>query len=130
LAEKGRTIYGTLCAACHQPHGFGLDGLAPPLVDSEWLVGKADIPARIILHGMAGPVKVGARTWNMAMPPLPHLTDEDVAGVLTYLRREWEHTASPVEPAEVADLRAKFKDRALPWTAAELKSSPRAARPK
>lgn len=130
LAEKGRTIYSTLCAACHQPHGFGLDGLAPPLVDSEWLVGKADIPARIILHGMAGPVKVGARTWNMAMPPLPHLTDEDVAGVLTYLRREWEHTASAVEPAEVADLRANFKDRVLPWTAAELKSSPRAARPK
>lgn len=130
LAEKGRTIYSTLCAACHQPHGFGLDGLAPPLVDSEWLVGKADIPARIILHGMAGPVKVGARTWNLAMPPLPHLTDEDVAGVLTYLRREWEHTASAVEPAEIAALRAKFKNRVLPWNAAELKSSPRAARTK
>jgi mono/diheme cytochrome c family protein/glucose/arabinose dehydrogenase len=121
LAERGRTVYQTLCAACHQPHGFGLDGLAPPLVDSEWLVGKPDIPARIIMHGMAGAVKVGPRTWNLAMPPLPQLTDEDIAGVLTYLRREWEHTAGPVEPAEVAALRAKFKDRTLPWSAAELK---------
>ena len=120
-AEKGRTVFNTLCAACHQPHGFGLDGLAPPLVDSEWLVGKADIPARIIMHGMAGQVKVGSRTWNLAMPPLPQLTDEDIAGVLTFLRREWEHNASPVEPAEITALRAKYKDRALPWSAAELK---------
>ncbi len=121
LAEQGRTLYHALCAACHQPHGFGLDGLAPPLVDSEWLVGKPDIPARIILHGMAGPVKVGNRTWNLAMPPLPQLTDEQIAGILTYLRREWEHTASPVETADIAALRAKYKDRALPWTATELK---------
>ncbi len=121
LAEQGRVIYSTLCAACHQPHGFGLDGLAPPLVDSEWIIGKPDIPARIILHGMAGAVKVGPRTWNLAMPPLPQLTDEQIAGVLTFLRREWEHTASPVEAADIATLRTKFKDRTLPWTAAELK---------
>jgi mono/diheme cytochrome c family protein/glucose/arabinose dehydrogenase len=121
LAEQGRTLYHALCAACHQPHGFGLDGLAPPLVDSEWLVGKPDIPARIILHGMAGPVKVGARTWNLAMPPLPQLNDEQIAGILTYLRREWEHTASAVEPADIAALRTKHKDRVLPWTAQELK---------
>ncbi len=121
LADKGRVIYGALCAACHQPHGFGLDGLAPPLVDSEWLIGSPDIPARIILHGMAGPVKVGARMWNLAMPPLPHLTDEEIAGILTFLRREWDHNASPVDPAAVAAIRAKHKDRALPWTAAEMK---------
>ena len=121
LAGKGRVIYGTLCAACHQPHGFGLDGLAPPLVDSEWVLGQPDIPARIILHGIAGAVKVGPRTWNLAMPPLPHLTDEEIAGTLTFLRREWDHTAPPVAPADITAVRARFKDRALPWTAAEMK---------
>jgi mono/diheme cytochrome c family protein len=121
--ERGRATYTTLCAACHQPHGFGLDGLAPPLVDSEWVLGKADVSARIILHGLAGPVKVGARTWTLAMPPLGVLPDEDIAGVLTYIRREWEHGASPVEPAEIAALRVKYKDRLLPWTAADLKPS-------
>lgn len=123
LAEKGKTIYHTLCAACHQPHGYGLDGLAPPLVDSEWVLGKPETAARILLHGVAGPIKVGPRTWDMAMPPLPQLTDEDIAGVLTFLRREWEHNASPVEPATITALRAKYKDRVLPWTAAELKSA-------
>jgi mono/diheme cytochrome c family protein/glucose/arabinose dehydrogenase len=122
LFEKGRTIYATLCAACHQPHGFGLDGLAPPLVDSEWVLGKSDILARIVMHGLAGPVKVSGRTYNLAMPPLPQLTDEDIAGVLTYLRREWEHNGSPVETKAVTAIREQNKGRMMMWTEEELKN--------
>lgn len=121
LFEKGKTIYHTLCAACHQPHGFGLDGLAPPLVDSEWVLGKPDILARIVMHGLAGPVKVGGRTYNLAMPPLPQLTDEDVAGVLTYIRREWEHTASAVESKAITTIREQEKGRMAMWSESELK---------
>jgi len=119
--EKGRTIYGSLCGGCHQPHGYGLEGLAPPLVDSEWVLGSPDVTARIIMHGLNGPVKVGGRTWDLAMPPMLQLSDDDVAAVLTYVRREWEHTASPVAPAFVKDVRAKFSDRTAGWTAEELK---------
>lgn len=122
LYEKGKTIYVTLCAACHQPHGFGLDGLAPPLVDSEWVLGKPELPARIIMHGLAGPVKVGGRSFNLAMPPLPQLSDEDVAGVLTYIRREWEHNASPVDTKAVTAIRTQTKGRTAMWTEQELKN--------
>lgn len=122
LFEKGKTIYNTLCTACHQPHGFGLDGLAPPLVDSEWVLGKPDILARIIMHGLAGPVKVSGRSFNLAMPPLPQLTDEDVAGVITYIRREWEHTASPVDVKAVQTVREQNKGRTAMWTEQELKA--------
>ena len=121
LFEKGKTIYATLCAACHQPHGFGLDGLAPPLVDSEWVLGKSDVLARIVMHGLAGPVKVSGRTYNLAMPPLPQLTDEDVASVLTYIRREWEHTAGAVETKAVTKIREQEKGRMMMWTETELK---------
>ncbi|MFN0078628.1 MAG: c-type cytochrome [Prosthecobacter sp.] len=122
LFEKGKTIYATLCAACHQPHGFGLDGLAPPLVDSEWVLGKTDVLARIVMHGLAGPVKVSGRTYNLAMPPLPQLTDEDIAGVITYIRREWEHTASAVETKSVTAIRDQNKGRMMMWTEEELKN--------
>lgn len=122
LFEKGKTIYATLCAACHQPHGFGLDGLAPPLVDSEWVLGKPEVLARIVMHGLAGPVKVSGRTYNLAMPPLPQLTDEDIAGVLTYIRREWEHTASAVETKSVTAIREQEKGRMMMWTETELKN--------
>jgi mono/diheme cytochrome c family protein len=122
LFEKGKTIYATLCAACHQPHGFGLDGLAPPLVDSEWVLGKTDVLARIVMHGLAGPVKVSGRTYNLAMPPLPQLTDEDIAGVLTYIRREWEHSGSAIETKAVAAIRDQNKGRMMMWTEEELKN--------
>ncbi|MEY4271944.1 MAG: hypothetical protein RL250_810 [Verrucomicrobiota bacterium] len=121
LFAKGKVTFDTLCAACHQPHGFGLDGLAPPLVDSDWVLGKPDSLVRIISHGLGGPVKVAGRTWDLTMPPLPQLSDEDVAGVLTYIRREWEHTASPVDAKFVHDIRAQDAGRTNGWTADELR---------
>jgi mono/diheme cytochrome c family protein len=119
--EKGKTLYATICGACHQPNGAGMAGLAPPLLDSEWVLGPADRSIRIVLHGLTGPIDVAGTRWQLEMPGLPILSDEDFAGVLTYIRREWEHTASPVEPAEVAKVRAAFSTRAKAWTADELR---------
>jgi hypothetical protein len=51
------------------------------------------------------------------MPPLgAALTDDQVAGVLTFIRREWEHGASPVSVADVQKTREDNKDRAKAWT--------------
>jgi mono/diheme cytochrome c family protein/glucose/arabinose dehydrogenase len=118
--ERGKTIFNGLCAACHQPHGYGLDGLAPPLVDSEWVTGKPDVLARIVMNGLGGPVKVAGRTWDLTMPPMAQLNDEDLAAVLTYVRREWEHTASPVDAKFVKGIRDQYATHPS-WTADELK---------
>ena len=122
LFEVGRTVYSTLCTACHQPTGTGMDGLAPALVDSDWVLGNPDLVPRIIIHGLNGPIKVEGKTWNLEMPPLgPALSDEQVAGVVTYIRREWEHNASPVSVDAVAKIRAQNKARTKAWSEAELK---------
>ncbi len=121
LFEKGKVTYANLCAACHQPHGYGLDGLAPPLVDSDWVLGKPDVTARIVLHGLGGPIKVGNRTWDLSMPPMGMLSDEDIAGVLTYVRREWEHNGSPVDAKFITGIRKQFADHPNSWTTDELR---------
>ncbi|PHX57850.1 MAG: hypothetical protein CK553_02300, partial [Opitutia bacterium] len=121
LLEKGKVTYTNLCAACHQPHGYGLDGLAPPLVDSDWVLGKPDVTARIILQGLGGPVKVGNRIWDLTMPPMGMLSDEDIAGVMTYVRREWEHNGSPVDAKFVTGIRKQYADHPNSWTADELR---------
>ncbi len=118
--NQGKVIYSGLCAACHQTNGLGLEGLAPPLVDSEWVLGNPDRAMRIIMHGLTGPVNVGGRTWRMEMPPLTFLTDDDIAAILTYTRREWEHNASPVAPNDVKKARETYKGRTKAWTADEL----------
>jgi len=121
LFDTGKTVYATLCAACHQPTGAGMEGLAPPLVDSEWVLGKPEVLPRIVLHGLSGAVKVNGQSFNLEMPPLgPALSDEQIAGVLTYIRREWEHNASPISVATVAALRAQYKSRTQSWSSAEL----------
>ena len=109
----GREVYQNLCAACHQANGRGLDRVAPSLVGLEFALASPGVPIRILLSGKEGQVGL--------MPPLGYtLTDEQIAAVLTYVRREWGQTASPVDPATVAQTRAATADRTRPWTNAEL----------
>jgi len=131
LFEVGKQTYTMLCAACHQPNGQGMDGLAPPLVDSEWVVGKPEILPRVVIHGLTGPIKVNGTSWSLEMPPLgAALSDEQVAGVTTYIRREWEHTSSPVTVDFVKQIRSTNKDRTKAWTYEDLKDLVNPPKPK
>lgn len=55
---RGEALYDRTCAACHQKSGLGVDGAFPPLVGSRTLIGKPEIPIRIVLHGLSGSVEV------------------------------------------------------------------------
>jgi mono/diheme cytochrome c family protein len=117
--NRGREVYRDVCAACHQADGRGQERLAPSLVGSALALGAPDIPARILLHGKEGPIGL--------MPPLgATLSDEDVAAVLTYVRREWGQTGDAVDPGVVASVRTSTKDRTRPWTNDELERLPSA----
>jgi mono/diheme cytochrome c family protein len=120
--EHGKQVYALTCAACHQPTGLGLEGLAPPLADSEWAEGPVDRVVRIVLQGLTGPISVNGAPYRMEMPALPTMSDADIASVLTYIRRQpdWEHTASPVDEATVAKIRDATRSRQVLWTAKEL----------
>jgi len=113
LFEKGQAQFAALCAACHQPNGQGLAGLAPSLLYSKWVIGDQRVLARIVLNGKTQE--------NLVMPPWKAaLDDEAVAGVLTFLRRSWGHDAEPVPPAIVADARKDTAGRDEPFTDADL----------
>ena len=117
----GKQVYSTTCAACHQVSGEGTAGVFPPLAGSEWVTGDEAKVARIILHGLTGPVEVAGETYNGMMPPWGGtLKDADIAAVLTYVRSAWGNKASPVTAAKVASIRAATSARTTPWTAAEL----------
>lgn len=124
--EMGKVLFSGVCAACHQPHGRGLEGVAPPLVDSEWVLGSEQRLVRIILHGLTGPLSVKGRTYRLDMPALGAFNDEQVAGILTYIRREseWEHTAAPVEPETVKAIRAATANRHEAWLGEQLHEVP------
>ena len=124
LFALGKEQYALVCAACHQPNGRGLTGVAPSLVGSEWVVGPARLPVEIILRGLAGPIEVQGEKWDMVMPGLGSLfDDEKVAGLATYIRRAWGNQASAVHPEQAAAIRQQGAARTVPWTGPELRSA-------
>jgi len=126
----GQRLFADTCAKCHQPDGRGVPGQYPPLVGSEWVLTSG--PARmirIVLDALQGPVKVKGMEFNNTMTPWRDtLTDQQIAAVITYVRRQkdWDNKASAVTPADVAEIRKKTKDRPAfgPWTVSDLLAIP------
>jgi mono/diheme cytochrome c family protein len=120
--DRGADLYKGLCIGCHQPDGRGKDKIAPSLVESRFVTAPdPGLAARILLGGKEGAIGL--------MPPLGGaLSNDQIAGVLTYIRREWGHTASAVAPEAVQEVRGLTKTRTRPWTDAELQMAGRGAR--
>jgi mono/diheme cytochrome c family protein/glucose/arabinose dehydrogenase len=119
LFDAGAAVYKNVCSGCHQPDGRGLEKVAPPLVESRYTTGPdGSAAARILLAGKEGTMGL--------MPPLGgSLSDEQIASVLTYVRREWGNTGAPVSLEDVREVRGLTKSRTRPWTDAELTSAGR-----
>ncbi len=119
----GKTVYMTVCFACHQPTGLGLPPVFPPLTKSEYVNGPAERMAAMILKGNAGPMTVEGKPYNNIMPGQEAmLTDEKIAAVMTYVRSNFGNIAPAVAADVVAAARKKFTDRKTPWTEPELKA--------
>lgn len=106
--DIGKATFGRICAACHQPTGLGIPGTFPPLAKSDYLASSAK--SKLIghvLHGLTGPVTVNGTTYNGQMPPMSNLTDEEIAGALSYARASWGNTLDKVTPAEVSKVRSE-----------------------
>ncbi len=122
--NQGFAVYSRTCMPCHQPSGSGTPGLFPPLAGSEWVL-ESD-PARIIRiaqNGLSGPITVKGQSWALLMPPIAKdagLSDEELAHVLTYVRKSWGNNADPVDPKQVAAVRKEIGNRSTAWTTAEL----------
>ena len=118
---RGREIYASVCAACHQPSGRGEAGKAPPLWASPFVLGAPDILGRILLFGLGGELELQGQRWNAEMPALS-ASDADLAAVMTYIRREWGNGADPVDAAQVSRLRRQTAERSGPWTVQEIRA--------
>ena len=119
----GGQYYQAHCASCHGADGAGIESLGPPLAGSAWVTGPSEVLARIVLHGLAGPIEVNGEAWNGVMPghaTLPGFDDATAAGLLTYLNRAWGHAGRAVDPPFIARVRRETEGRAQLWTAPEL----------
>ena len=79
---------------------------------------------RIPLSGLNGPVQVNGKEYG-DLPSMPAmgatLSDDDLAGVLTYIRQTFGNKASPITPEQVKKVKAEIGAHAA-WTAQELQA--------
>ena len=112
--SAGAVVYKNVCLGCHQEDGRGNVTLGANLVDSPFVAGSdPSASVRVVLGGKEGAVGM--------MPPLGvSLSDDQIAAVVTYIRRAWGHTGSAVSPLEVSEVRALTRTRNRPWNDLEL----------
>jgi mono/diheme cytochrome c family protein len=117
----GAKIFAITCAACHLATGLGTEGKVPPLAGSEWVTGHEGRLIRIVLHGLVGDVEVQGEVFNGAMPTWGGaFSDEQIASVLSFVRKSWGNKAPSITAEMVARARAATATRKLPWTVREL----------
>ncbi|NNC89239.1 MAG: c-type cytochrome [Akkermansiaceae bacterium] len=136
VMKAGRKAY-TLCIGCHGADGRGVQNIAPPLAQSEWVNGPAENLIRIQLRGLSGPITVAGREYNLAAPMTPQTfqTDEEIAAVLTFVRNSFGNSAPAVTPDMVRKFRSEVgqpmltADDLIPPTAPAAPARPAAPVP-
>ena len=124
-ADLGKTVYMTLCVACHQPTGMGLPPVFPPLSKTEYVSGSPERFAAMILKGVIGPITVNGQVYSNVMPSQEALlTDEKIAAAITYVRSNFGNEYPAVSAEVVASARKKFADKKDSWTETQLKDWP------
>ncbi len=96
LTAKGEAVYNANCVACHQANGQGVPGTFPAIAGSKVATGPKAGHIDIVMNGKSG----------TAMAPFKHLSDVDIASVITYQRNAWGNaTGDAVQPSEINQLR-------------------------
>ncbi len=105
---RGKATFQGTCSTCHQAEGQGLAPVFPPLAKADYLMADKERSIRILLEGLSGEVVVNGEKYNNVMPPWAHLTDHELADVLSYVRNSFGNQGEPVTPEEVATVRASL----------------------
>ncbi len=121
-AKRGEQVYKQTCIACHQPNGEGTPGAFPPLSGSNWISRNPNHAIMIINKGLTGPITVSGKKYNGVMPAHNTLTDQQVTDVVNYVRNAFEVQHGDIKIDRVKQIKAKYKNRKLPFTEKEIEA--------
>ncbi|WP_187262292.1 c-type cytochrome [Pontibacter beigongshangensis] len=107
--KRGAQVYATNCQSCHMPAGEGIAGTFPPLAKSDYLLQDQKRAIGVVLHGASGEMMVNGETYNMDMPPMNYLTDQEVTDVLNFVQNNWGNKARALTPEQVKAVRQQKK---------------------
>ena len=105
--EAGKKVYETSCMNCHMQDGKGLEGVFPPIAQSDFLKKSSNEIIDVLIKGQSGAIKVKGVTYNGVMPSVEYLSDQEMADVLNYIQNSWGNkNTKPVLPEQVKKRRS------------------------
>ena len=102
INSPGKMIFEQICAACHMVDGSGAGQMQPALVGSAVVKGDATQIIRVVLQGPAAVLPADRAKYSNVMPAFSILTNEQIADVLTYVRKTFGAGSPPITAAQVA----------------------------
>jgi mono/diheme cytochrome c family protein len=113
---SAQSVTYTLCAACHGPDGKGIAAgtpapMAPPLAGSVIAThGDGELLASIIFTGIA---KEDAKFLGVMAPLGAMAKDEELAEIMTFVRKSFGNNAPAVDAAKVKTWREKYNGKPM-----------------
>lgn len=98
----GLVLYVQACAPCHMADGKGVPGMQPPIAGSARLAGDPKTLIDLMLLGPRRVLPQSREVYTNDMPAFGELRDDDIAAVLSYVRRKFGNAAAPIGAAQVA----------------------------
>ncbi len=122
---RGLPLYRNQCASCHGVDGEGLKGLAPPLLNSEYVSESPEKLAAIMLYGLTGPISVNGEAYefNVAMPGIGNqesISDQDIVDIGNYIRNAFTTSPQNLTVKKVDSLRNLKRSKDQVFTVKEL----------
>ena len=107
LLTLGKSVYTSQCASCHGDGGLGQPPDYPPLAANPSIQMTSSVnPVRMVLNGGYPPGTAG-NPMPHGMPPFAQvLSDDEVAAVVTYIRKSWGNRGTAVTARDANFLRA------------------------
>jgi mono/diheme cytochrome c family protein len=106
---NGKLIYGKICITCHMADAGGVPNMNPPLTHSEYVNGNKAKLVSILVNGLNENIEVDGSNYSNVMPAQEILKDQEIADVLTYVRRSFGNKGTAVTLADVKKARATKK---------------------
>jgi len=103
---EGKRLYDVYCSNCHQKDGVGLARLYPPLKNSDYLLPNKDKVICGIRYGQKGEIIVNGISFSQEMPPIPNITDLEIAEIATFVYTEFADSVQIITINEVREILA------------------------
>lgn len=104
----GAQIYMARCSYCHGADGRGQAQWMSPLAGSASSLAKESASSiNVVLNGASRVVANGVPDAYRMPPFRAHLSDQEVADVLSFVRSSWGNKGGPVTPQDVKALRER-----------------------